>query len=232
MLLDIQKIFSTHPISKRGVIHVGAHFGEEYSEYEALGIENMMFFEPTSVSFEQLVKNLGDKNVTLVNKAVGNANQEIEINLETRNDGQSNSILKPTRHLIDYPKIKFETVEIVEMVRLNDFIQAPELFSVLNMDVQGYELEVLKGATEVLPSIEAIFTEVSYDKLYENSALIGDLDHFLKDHAFFRMETIWWKKSCWGDALYIKNNSSTARVSNFFRNLFKVGERKMKKTNG
>lgn len=213
------------------MIHIGAHFGQEYSEYEALGLENMVFFEPTSASFEQLCKNLEGKNVTLVNKAVGNSNQEIDINLETHNDGQANSILKPTRHLIDYPMIKFEKVETVEMIRLNDFIPNPEHFSVLNMDAQGYELEVLKGATEILSSIEAIFTEVSYDKLYENSALIGDLDHFLKDHAFFRVETVWWKKSCWGDALYIKNTSSTARVSNFFRTLFNVGERTIRKTN-
>ena len=43
---------------------------------------------------------------------------------------------------------------------------------VVTIDVQGYELEVFKGAQKTLRTINAIITEVSREPLYENSALV------------------------------------------------------------
>ena len=46
------------------------------------------------------------------------------------------------------------------------------------MDVQGFELEVLKGFGNELNLVKFIFTEVNRDYLYENNVLIYDLDRF------------------------------------------------------
>jgi hypothetical protein len=57
--------------------------------------------------------------------------------------------------------------------------------SLLKIDVQGFELEVLKGASALLPEIDAIYVEVSYIELYEGQALHGEIERCL-EHAGYR----------------------------------------------
>ena len=53
----------------------------------------------------------------------------------------------------------------------------------LKLDLQGYELHALRGATNVLPHIEAVLTEVSFfAQAYEPS--IAELLAFLNDAGF------------------------------------------------
>jgi len=72
------------------------------------------------------------------------------------------------------------------------------------MDTQGYELEVLRGAKRTLEKIEYIYTEVNQDEVYENNAMIGDLDLFLNDFDMERVATGWHGSQTWGDAFYVK----------------------------
>ena len=75
----------------------------------------------------------------------------------------------------------------------------------INIDVQGYELEVFKGSLNTLPYIDYIYCEVNRDQLYENNAMIEEIDEFLKSYNFERVGTDW-AGDTWGDALYVKNN--------------------------
>jgi FkbM family methyltransferase len=56
--------------------------------------------------------------------------------------------------------------------------------ALLKIDVQGFELEVLKGATDLLPHIDAVYVEVSYVELYEGQALHDDIRRFLTNAGF------------------------------------------------
>jgi len=56
--------------------------------------------------------------------------------------------------------------------------------SLLKIDVQGYELEVLKGATGLLSWVDAVYVEVSYVELYEGQALHEEVERFLIDAGF------------------------------------------------
>src|SRR5262249_47278212 len=76
-------------------------------------------------------------------------------------------------------------------------------FNFINIDVQGYELEVFKGGKETLKSIDYIYSEVNRDELYKNCTMVESLDEFLKNFGFKRVET-WLCDTTWGDALYIK----------------------------
>jgi hypothetical protein len=76
----------------------------------------------------------------------------------------------------------------------------------LNIDVQGYELEVLKGIRN-LDEIKYIKTEVNRKELYKNCVLVDDLDRYLAQYNFVRVKTIWWQLTVpWGDAIYINKN--------------------------
>jgi FkbM family methyltransferase len=54
----------------------------------------------------------------------------------------------------------------------------------LKADVQGYELEVLKGAASCLASTEVIVIEVSFRKFYKDSALAHEIVAFLGERGF------------------------------------------------
>ena len=206
MLLDFNVLKNKYSLDVRGVLHIGAHYGQEFSIYENNNIEKIIFFEPLPKTFEVLEKNVGNKAM-LVNKALGNENKKIMMNVETANQGMSSSILQPNIHLLQYPHIRFETQIEVDMVKLDDFIESESIeisnYNMINIDVQGYELEVFRGGEKVLENIDYIITEVNRDIVYENNALIQDLDEFLSKFGFERLETTW-DGITWGDAFYKK----------------------------
>jgi len=54
----------------------------------------------------------------------------------------------------------------------------------LKMDVQGYELEVLKGATESLKSIQVILAEVNLLDIYDGVPLLAELISWLQPRGW------------------------------------------------
>ena len=74
---------------------------------------------------------------------------------------------------------------------------------VIKIDVQGYELEVLKGAEKSLQQIDYMIAEVNRDEMYSGCPMIGDIDNYLKGFGFTR-ELVAWQSESWGDAFYIK----------------------------
>ena len=109
-----------------------------------------------------------------------------------------------------FNNVSFNTREVLsqkipvrEMVRLDDFLSEKENYNFLTIDVQGYELEVLKGSCETLTNISGILTEVNRDELYSNCVRVEQLDDFLKNFDLYRVETNW-EGGTWGDAFYLK----------------------------
>jgi FkbM family methyltransferase len=204
MILDLKLLKQKYDLQIKGVLHVGAHFGHEYKTYEEMGIENVIFFEPSPSTFLRLKENVGDK-ATLVNVALGNTVGEIAMNVESANQGQSNSILEPAAHLTQYPDIRFEGKIKVKITKLDTFIEEQDNHNFINIDVQGYELEVLKGGVNFLKYVDYVMSEVNRAELYKDCVQIKDLDAFLGKHSFTRVEVDWGGQT-WGDAFYIKNN--------------------------
>ncbi len=205
MLLDLKKLKDKHDLNIKGVLHIGAHFGQEFSTYEDLQVENVMFFEPLPHTFERLKENIHGKNkkAILVNTALGNIIGEVEMNVESANEGQSSSILEPHIHLQQYPHIRFNNKVTVKITKLDIFIEEKDKYNFINIDVQGYELEVFKGGAQFLNHIDYIMTEVNRDEVYKNCAKIEELDQFLSTYGFVRVETTW-DGGTWGDAFYKK----------------------------
>ena len=208
MLLDIQKL--TGQI--RGVLHIGAFIGEELELYQKMHISNIIFFEPMQYTY-QMLKDKVQNFATTYNFALGNYNGkgnmyaskfDHTVNYIT---GASSSLLKPKKHLDIHPAVIFPEMEEVEVRRLDDVIAEEQIdvtnYNFMNIDVQGYELEVLKGSAHTLDSIDYIVSEVNNDEVYEQCALINEIDEFLSTYSFVREETNW-AGGMWGDALYIK----------------------------
>lgn len=214
MYIRLQDLIAKHNIKITGIIHAGAHHGQEYDDYKASGVEKIIFIEPCYPAFKVLKeKFLNTNGVILVHSALGAYNGEAEMNVEVANTGQSNSILKPKKHLEQFPSITFPLTEMVKMQRLDDLmatVQDDHVYNFLNMDVQGYELQILKGAGRILDTIKYVYTEVNTDEIYENCARMEEIDQFLKD--FDRVETNM-AGGNWGDAFYIRKGITTAEIT-------------------
>jgi len=203
MVLDLSLLKQKYSLNIKGVIHIGAHFGEEHNLYKKLGIENIVYFEPVKKTFDILAEKI--KDAKLYNLALGNDNKMIEMYIEEADIYGCSSILKPSSN---YDTVSFSQKEVVEMKRLDDFNFSE--YNFLNIDVQGYEYEVLKGSVETLKHVDYIFCEVNRvtpkKKMdYIEATEIEDIINFLSQYGFKLLEVDWAGIS-WGDALFIKKN--------------------------
>ena len=89
----------------------------------------------------------------------------------------SSSLYKPKEHLDYHPSVTFDGFEDIVIKQFSDL--KIQNVNFLNIDTQGYELEVLKGFHN-LDEIKYIKTEVNRKELYENSPNVKDLDKYLK----------------------------------------------------
>lgn len=202
MLISLKYLIEKYDLKITGVSHFGAHLGQEIDTYIQNNINNIHLFEPQLQIYNQLVSNNEVKEgLHFYNFGLGSENKRVNIYLDTA-ESQSSSILKPKSHLNLHPNIKFQGTEEIE-IKIYDNLKIQNV-NFLNIDVQGYELEALIGCKESFASIDYIYTEINSQEVYEECPLVHDLDKFLKDSNFIRVETRWFDNLAWGDAFYIK----------------------------
>jgi len=216
MLIPLQEILSKYNLKPKGVIHVGAHWAEEHSGYLKCGIERFVYIEPCKDAFNKMSTSFlingthGEKGVirdgvSLYNVACGSEEKEDVMYVSHQNQGQSNSLKKPIKHTEYHPEIIFDDAELVKVVPLDSLPINKENYQLLVCDVQGFEGEVFRGGVETIKNMDAIYTEINRDFTYENNMLIDDMDNFLGNLGFIRVETHWPSPSWgWGDGFFIK----------------------------
>ena len=207
MLIDFRELFPEYNLTFKGVLHVGANVGEEYEVYNELGIVRQIWIEANREIFTKLIEHVGNhlEGVDCYNVAAGNRWGRANLHV-SNNHSQSSSVLELGTHKIEHPDVYYVKDMPVTMVPLGEYLMPYELHSVdlLNLDVQGYELEVLKGLGNWVIGFKAIYTEVNKSHVYENCVLVDDLDVYLLARGFKRVETYWAPNKTWGDALYIR----------------------------
>ena len=202
MLISFTNLKRKYNMNIKGIIHVGAHYGEEISEYIDNGIQDIILFEPLVENFDVLSKKVKTLNANIEGHQVALGSKKGDATMYVSdNEKQSSSVLKPKVHLTHHPHVKFPSTEEVEVHLLDDYNSKD--YNFINMDVQGYELEVLKGGTKTLEHVDYVYCEVNRDEVYENNAYVEEIDEFLAGYGMERVETDW-EGDIWGDALYIK----------------------------
>ena len=212
MLYKLKDITNQLNIKVRGAIHIGGFIGEELTEYRSIGLKNTILFERKQKLYES-IKSKCQNDDQVFNVALGSDTFEADMFISDREGGvefgagASSSLLKPKIHLEEHPEVTFPTTETVEVCRLDNFLKSKTIraldYNILNIDVQGKELEVLKGAGDILGCIQLMILEVNVAEVYENCVLVDDLDEFFKDYNFQRLGT-YWQSASWGDAIYAK----------------------------
>ena len=106
------------------------------------------------------------------------------MNLYITKRKDSSSLLKPIQTISS----KYLTKEIrkVSVKKLDKILALRNIKrpSILKLDVQGFELEVLKGSLEIFKMIDYIITEVSFIEIYENQVMENKLLDFIYSKKF------------------------------------------------
>lgn len=147
--LDLAALCKVHRIKVRGVLHVGAHEGREIAQYDALQAERVVFIEANPEVFARLSAAMRERpNVLTVQRAVSDRAGKLRFHLASFD--QSSSLLPMARHREVYPQIVEAGVTEVDATPLDELMKElalpPEQFNLLNIDVQGAEAMVLRGA--------------------------------------------------------------------------------------
>lgn len=209
----LQLVKDKYNLPIRGVIHIGAHYGQEYAQYVEWGVTRFVFFEPLPGAFAGLKALAGKPGVTIVEKAIGPTNGPMTMYVETANSGMSSSLLAPGMGMRSfYADIVFRDLDRIEVeqVRLDDWMRGNANvgdYNMINIDVQGYELQALQGAPETLAHMDAVYAEINRLEMYESGALVDKLDEYLASFGFERVETTWMHPA-WGEGLYLKRGAA------------------------
>ena len=154
------------------VLDVGANVGQFGLELRALGYSGtILSFEPNPDCF-RILKEIAsrDGNWAAHQIALGSSPARLPLNIMRSSD--FSSFLRPGGETdVYYPEANFVTHTVeVEVETLNNIFSSlvgSRFF--LKMDTQGFDLEVFRGASQVLRHIHGLQSEVSMKHLYDRT---------------------------------------------------------------
>ena len=194
----------------KGLIHAGAHKGEEAPIYSALGFGAVTWIEAIPKLALELAEVI--KPPSEVINATLWSSPDKTMTFKVTSSSGSSSLFDLKDHKIEYPQIGVsEEIEVKTQTLDQLNVSGPDK-NLLVLDLQGAEYEALVGAKQTLSGVDYVITEVNRRELYEGIKLVAELDELLKTDQFVRVATRWTRHG-WGEALYIRDPRSTAQIS-------------------
>lgn len=169
------------------VLDVGANEGQYVQLLRNAGYRrSIVSYEPIPEVFSQLVANRkGDSEWRGENCALAEVAGRTQFHVAA--NSVSSSLLEVTDVSTDAEGATSTTrcidVEVRTLnMELNSSLKNRNIH--LKLDTQGAELEVLRGASEVLPLIQSVECELSLRELYANQALFYEVSEFFYGAGF------------------------------------------------
>jgi len=178
-------------LDARGIdtlLDVGANIGQFAAMTRRAGFAGRIIsLEPLTGAYGQLRGRADrDPGWTAVNAAVGSEPGTTTINVSA--NSFSSSVLDMTdAHRTSAPGSGYITTETVPLTTVRDLVaehsMVPER-TMLKIDTQGYEGEVLAGAGDLLDRFGAIQLELSFVELYTGQQLFDELYGRMRERGF------------------------------------------------
>jgi FkbM family methyltransferase len=170
------------------VLDVGASEGMYAKQLRRLGFDSkIVSFEPLSAAFAALEgAAAGDPLWECRRLALGSFDDTAEINV-AGNSTSSSLLGMEDRQIQSAPQAKYVGTEKVEVSRLDSIwaeLVGDEDRIYLKLDVQGFELEVLKGAEGCLSFVDCVQAELSFVPLYEGAPTFLEMIDELGSRGF------------------------------------------------
>jgi FkbM family methyltransferase len=143
-------------------------------------------FEPLAEPAHIFKKIFGnDPNVTLHTCAIGRQKTSAAIHITRADD--SSSLLPVTKLQSDlFPGAAEQETRQVMVYPLSQLLDPASIppASLLKIDVQGFELEVLQGCADILQKFSHLYIECSFIELYAGQALAYQIIAWLEERNF------------------------------------------------
>jgi len=168
------------------VLDIGSNKGQFILLIKKL-YKNKIFysFEPIREILEQQKKFFKDKrNLFFYNIGIGKKYEKKKFYITNRKD--SSSFLKVERKIKGNEDYRVEEERIITINSLDKIISEKKLLGpiLMKIDVQGFELEVLKGSSSTLKKTKYIIIEVSNDEIYFKQPLSNEIIKYLNSNNF------------------------------------------------
>jgi FkbM family methyltransferase len=204
MLIPLSDLVARHNLKVSGILHVGAHKCEELPDYLKLGVplERIIWVEANADLCMQARQNI--PGVQIYNLTVTDTDGKA-CDFIITNNGESSSILELGTHKMNVPWVVEVERRHQKGKTLDTFCAEEKIppFNFVNMDIQGAELQALKGMRKALGQVDYLYLEVNIKPVYVGCALLDEIEAFLQPLGFRRVELCLTGHD-WGDAFYIR----------------------------
>ena len=203
--------------TKNGVLHVGAHMGEEVLAYQDYGYSPIYLVEANPEVLPGLTEKFkGHKHIHIIPTAVGDVSGEVEFIVhKTKKGGMESSGLLNLEKLGEIvPVFDSKSRHRVPMTTIDGLVERDNLannIKLLVIDIQGAEMMALSGASNFLQHVDTVICEVNLIKNYEGCALEVEVDQIFASSGFTKQLAIYhelYDKSgsfpAWGECLWYK----------------------------
>jgi FkbM family methyltransferase len=162
------------------VLDVGANAGQYAGEIRGHGFGGrIVSFEPVSAAFALLSSAAAnDPAWTALNLGLGSEPHTATINISA-NNSESSSLLPIAPRLLEaFPAATYVATETIKVVTLDSLFSElipTESVVWMKLDVQGYETQVLEGASKTLQRCAGLEVELTVEGPYEGQELMPDV---------------------------------------------------------
>ena len=179
-----KKFLPTDPV----IIDCGASDGSDSVELAKQFRKGKIHsFEPVDKLYQRLLQNTRDcDNVTCYPVALADQNGTMDFYVSAGASEGSSSLLEPMEHLKDHPDTFFNKRSSVPTKTLDKWAEENNIKKVdmLWLDMQGFELKMLRASCIILDSVSVIHTEVSTRETYKSVDQYNDYRIFLEEKGF------------------------------------------------
>jgi FkbM family methyltransferase len=195
----------------RAIYDIGANVGTWTLLAKALHPQaTVEAFEPLPRHLTEFRRNVAQLSGTSLHEvALGASNGSAVMHVMDFSD--ASSLLPPApMSRVHFGVSESASVELM-VRRLDDYrlehsLPIPDL---LKLDVQGYELEVLRGAPQTLAAAKAVIAEVSFVEYYVGQCMFHEVTAFMAEHGLFLValgvQTPLGKELAQTDVLFLRN---------------------------
>lgn len=168
----------------RGILHVGGHHGGEILDYAKRKLR-VLWVEANPEIFSRLLANLrGVPRQKALLGLLGSEERNAREFYVASNDGASSSVflLDPNESL--WPEIRIEKKLLLPQLTLPGLLRQAGLreeeYDTLVLDVQGAELDILKGVPRLAETFPRIQLEAANFPLYQGAPVLDEIDDYLR----------------------------------------------------